>query len=158
MLDVGCCIGWYVEKLRQRKFQARYYGVDITPNFVKRAQRANPNEEFEVGDVRRLRWSDGEFDLVFAGGVLMHLAPKDLCRAMSELFRIARKTVFIYTYGDRKRDRVEYDFKNEFFNVYYTLGTLKSCVPDGWEVSDNYFFQDERHFVEFSRPRFCAVS
>ena len=152
MLDVACCVGWYIEKLRRRGFRAKYQGVDVTPNFVKRARRANPDEKFEVGDIRRLRWGDEAFDLVFAGGVLMHLDPADFFRAMSELFRVARKFVFIYAYGDQRRDRVEYDFKNGFFNVYYTLDTLKSCVPDNWTVSDN-FYQDDRYFVEFVKSR-----
>lgn len=152
MLDVACCVGWYIGRLRRQGFRAKYQGVDITPNFVERARRANPQAVFEVGDARRLRWADEAFDLVFAGGVLMHLAPADLPRAMKELFRVARQSVFIYTYGDTRRDRVEYDVRHQFFNIHYTLESLGRCVPDGWAMSDSAY-RDDRYFVEFSRTR-----
>jgi ubiquinone/menaquinone biosynthesis C-methylase UbiE len=152
VLDVACCVGWYIGRLRRRGFRARYQGIDITPNFVERARRANPEEVFEVGDARHLKWAADAFDLVFAGGVLMHLDPADLPRTMNELFRVARQSVFIYTYGDTRRDRVEYDVRYKFFNVYYTLDSLKRCVPDGWAVSDRAY-RDDRHFIEFSRTR-----
>jgi ubiquinone/menaquinone biosynthesis C-methylase UbiE len=51
-----------------------------------------PTELFD-GDATALAFADGAFDVVCAFGVLHHI--QDHSRAISEMFRMARKAVFI---------------------------------------------------------------
>ena len=92
-LDTGVCLGHFIEKLRSLGVKNSYQGMDITPNFIERVKKKLPNESFELGDVRKMKYADNSYDLVMCCGVLMHLP--ELSQPVAEVFRVAKKKVLI---------------------------------------------------------------
>jgi ubiquinone/menaquinone biosynthesis C-methylase UbiE len=48
------------------------------------------------------------FDLVFTSGVLIHIAPKNLKKAMKEISRVTHKYIFGVEYFSEKCEEIEY--------------------------------------------------
>jgi len=88
VLDVGCADGSYVRFLRRRGYDA--YGVDL---LFDDAWRGEDEALFKTGDICRLPYKDNAFDTVIAFEVLEHI--KDVDKALSELYRVTKKTVII---------------------------------------------------------------
>jgi len=89
-LDLGCGTGVVSLALAQRGFDV--VGVDHSPEMLELARQkfaaAGANATLETGDVRALRFADGEFDLVTIQGLLHHLEELDGC--LGEMARVLR--------------------------------------------------------------------
>ena len=91
ILDAGCGSGSMARLLAARCPDARVVGVDIRPDYVayaqERAQREGlGNLSFEPGDIFRLPFPDGSFDLVWSKYLLQWV--KDPAAAMAEMRRV----------------------------------------------------------------------
>jgi len=88
ILEVGCGSGYGCE-LIQEAFQPRVLvGVDLMPEQIAKAKRRGLAVEFTVADAARLPFRGGEFDAVFALGVLHHIV--DWPAAVRETARVLR--------------------------------------------------------------------
>lgn len=56
VLDVGCGYG------RMADWFNDYTGIDITPEFIRKARKQYPNKEFYTGDIKDMPFGDKEFD------------------------------------------------------------------------------------------------
>lgn len=87
-LDVGCGLGltdaYLVSRFRQ------LHGVDVAPNVVAAAARANPAVEYQVSDGARLPYEPGMFDVTFTICVLHHVAEAERSAFMRDLARVTR--------------------------------------------------------------------
>lgn len=82
ILDLGCGPGELVSHIPEG---VRYTGVDISPQYIARAQeRHGARATFHVGDASRLALLDGRFDLVLAIAVLHHLDDEQSTRLMRD--------------------------------------------------------------------------
>ena len=92
-LDAGCGDGYlchvYKSVLRVREVA----GVDCAGPHVERARAAFPDIPFVKGDICKLPFGDGAFDVVSAVEVLEHL--EDPARAFAELARVAAREVIV---------------------------------------------------------------
>jgi SAM-dependent methyltransferase len=84
MLDVGCGVGTYVQRLRE--FSAEVYGIDVAPDRVRRGAARVPNLMLASSDA--LPFSDGFFDLVLLNEVIEHV--RDDRATLVELARVLR--------------------------------------------------------------------
>jgi ubiquinone/menaquinone biosynthesis C-methylase UbiE len=95
-LDLGCGTGVVALALARRGFDV--VGVDHSPEMLELARRklarAGLSAELETGDVRSLRFGDGEFDCVTIQGLLHHLEELDPC--LREATRVLRPGGFLY--------------------------------------------------------------
>ena len=95
-LDLGCGTGVVALALVRRGFEV--VGVDHSPEMLELARRklagAGLRAELETGDVRSLRFGDGEFDCVTIQGLLHHLEELDPC--LREATRVLRPGGFLY--------------------------------------------------------------
>jgi len=82
ILDVGCGLGTYVEKLRQ--FSDWVYGIDIEVERVMDGGRRLPN--LLVAAAERLPFADGCFDVVLLHEVLEHV--EDDAQSVREAYRL----------------------------------------------------------------------
>ncbi len=78
-LEIGCGVGAVLRILAERFPDARYAGVDLQPKQIERAkalmERMNaPKMDLQVGDLNRLPWLQGSFDLVYGIWIVEHLA------------------------------------------------------------------------------------
>jgi SAM-dependent methyltransferase len=84
LLDAGCGSGLFAAMAAERG--ATVTGVDAAAGLVRYARAERPGPRFVEGDLERLPFADGEFDLVTAfNSVLYAAAPR---RALTELARV----------------------------------------------------------------------
>jgi len=77
VLEIGCGTGEYARKIHELA-GATVTGVDLSPKFIELASRQATSEKlsFHVGDVLRLPFSDGIFDVVCGNGIIHHIPEK----------------------------------------------------------------------------------
>ena len=93
VLDVGCGPGTITADLAARVPDGQVTGIDAAEGVLTEAQaeadrRGQANVRFEAGDVYRLAFGDGTFDVVHAHQVLQHLS--DPVAALAEMRRVCR--------------------------------------------------------------------
>jgi ubiquinone/menaquinone biosynthesis C-methylase UbiE len=93
VLDVGCGPGTITVDLAARLPGGHVTGIDAAGDVLAEAQaeadrRGQANVRFETGDVYRLAFEDGTFDVVHAHQVLQHLS--DPVGALAEMRRVCR--------------------------------------------------------------------
>ncbi len=93
VLDVGCGPGTITAGLAARVPDGEVVAIDMAGDVLDAARQAadaagQGNVRFEPGDVYRLGYADGTFDVVHAHQVLQHLA--DPAAALREMRRVAR--------------------------------------------------------------------
>ncbi len=87
-LDLGCGTGATVAALAP-SFR-RGTGMDLSPGMLKHAGPRPANAALVRGDVARLPFAAGSFDLVFSVTLLHHLDERALPLAMGEVKRVLR--------------------------------------------------------------------
>jgi SAM-dependent methyltransferase len=109
VLEVGCGFGRNLEYLSQgpagdgTERPNRMFGVDISAALLRRGRAGLPSAcGLAAGDILSLPFPDGRFDVVFTHGVLMHVPPSDLHRALAEIRRVASREILLVeeTYWD----------------------------------------------------------
>lgn len=86
VLDIGCGAGRFCRIVADRG--ARVSGLDATPALVEIARERIPDGDFRIGDMEKLPWDDGSFDLVT--GFNSFFIAADMVSALAEARRVAR--------------------------------------------------------------------
>jgi pseudaminic acid biosynthesis-associated methylase len=137
VLEVGCNRGHnlrtFIELLGPG---ARVEGVEPNPYARGLASQVHPQAEVTDGDIYALPFPDRTFDLVFTAGVLIHVPPDRLARALSELDRVSRRYVLCVEYYAPEETEVVYqdrvgmlwkrDFEAEFAKHLPELALVRS--------------------------------
>ncbi|HAL60883.1 MAG TPA: class I SAM-dependent methyltransferase, partial [Chloroflexi bacterium] len=84
ILDVGCGLGTYVERLR--RFSDRVYGVDLEASRVAEAARRLP--DLAAARAEELPFPPGRFDIVLLHEVIEHV--EDDREVVQEAYRVAK--------------------------------------------------------------------
>jgi SAM-dependent methyltransferase len=93
VLDVGCAAGGFRTIWAHYAPEARYEGVDLSPDLVSLARRLHPDSQFHHGDVLDgIDLPDHWADVVQALGWL-HWVPEQ-AQALVELWRLAARFLF----------------------------------------------------------------
>jgi SAM-dependent methyltransferase len=93
--EAGCNIGNNLSKFTN-DFQVS--GFDMNQYALEKAQKRYPNYTFKQGSLTEIPFEDNEFDLVFTRGVLIHIHPDDIDKAINELYRVSKKWIFNLEY------------------------------------------------------------
>lgn len=95
ILDIGCGPG--DESVNYH--DAKYYGIDISPNYIKNAKKKYHNYgEFFCCSVDKLNsLGINNVDIVLMKGVMHHLSDKQLHKLFSTLKKITKKNMKIVT-------------------------------------------------------------
>lgn len=88
VLDVGCGPGHLTAYLRS--LQTFAIGVDVVQEFLDHAQAKDPRGAYMCGSLSALPVAAGSATGVLAWYSLIHLAPRDLDRALAELRRVMK--------------------------------------------------------------------
>ena len=93
LLDVGCGPGTITVGLAALAAKGQVIGVDAAEDVLTEARQeaartGRANVSFEAGDIYRLRFASGAFDVVHAHQVLQHLP--DPAAALREMARVCR--------------------------------------------------------------------
>lgn len=92
-LEVGCNTGNQL-LLLQRMGYANLSGLELQPYALETARSRTRKISFTQGSALALPYRDDSFDLVFTAGVLIHIAPQDLPRALNEIHRCTRSFIW----------------------------------------------------------------
>jgi pseudaminic acid biosynthesis-associated methylase len=111
VLEVGCNVGWNMTYLA-RLGDYQLVGVEPQAEVVRRGRRRADDYAILEGNAFDLPFKDEAFDLVFTSGVLIHIHPRDLPRALAEIDRVSRRFVLY----------IEYDHPSEVELPYHGKG------------------------------------
>lgn len=143
-LEVGCNVGlnlWFLRQLWDQSTEL--YAVE--PN-GKALETLRNQSLFSVtntwqGNALNLPLDDNSVDLVFTSGVLIHIHPDDLPRAVDEIFRVSRRYILCSEYFSREPVELPYHgqagllFKRDFGRYYLSRFPALRVVDYGflWE-------------------------
>ncbi|MBV8051609.1 MAG: methyltransferase domain-containing protein [Acidobacteriaceae bacterium] len=134
ILEVGCNIGMQLGMLRDLGF-SNLCGIEIQHQALRRARARMPEILAAEASVLNIPFADGSFDLIFTSGVLIHVAPTDLRRAMHEIYRCTRRFIWGFEYHSCNPVEVAYrgnhdllwkmNYANMFFDEFDNLRMLR---------------------------------
>lgn len=104
ILEVGCNIGMQLRHLQNMGFW-NLHGIELQQYALDRL--CVERVETCRGAATDLPYPDESFDLVYTSGVLIHIPPDDLPRAMSEILRCTKRYVWGFEYYSRELQEVE---------------------------------------------------
>jgi pseudaminic acid biosynthesis-associated methylase len=108
VLEVGCNIGLQLRLLEKANRGLEFHGLEPQPYAIERARQLSPNLVFHQGNAFALPFPARSFDLVMTHGVLIHIHPDDLPRAIHEIERVARQYVLCHEYYAPELTEVRY--------------------------------------------------
>lgn len=134
LLEVGCNTGNQLSLLRQMGW-SNLSGIELQPYALEVAQSRLPDVAFKLGSALALPCGDASFGLVFTSGVLIHIAPADLPRAMDEIYRTTREYIWGLEYYAPEVTEVTYraqsallwkmDFARQYLERFPSLELMR---------------------------------
>src|SRR5437868_3362364 len=88
-LDVGCHAGTFTSKILKNIKSKKVYGIDISPEAIRLAQKRIPYGKFRVGNAEELPYKSDFFEAVFCLEMLEHV--DDPQAVLSEIRRVMKK-------------------------------------------------------------------
>lgn len=87
ILEAGCGLGAWVRFFKSKGLKP--VGLDYSAETIKRLTAEFPGLDWREGDIRRMDFADGSFDLLVSWGVIEHLE-EGPARALAEFHRVIR--------------------------------------------------------------------
>ncbi len=90
ILDYGCGNGIFLKNLRQKGFDGALSGCDISERMIEEAKKnwVHPNPaQFKPLVNKKSPYSDNEFDVVLASGVMHHVRPENRTEVYADMIR-----------------------------------------------------------------------
>lgn len=91
ILDIGCGLGEFTEKLWQENPDNQVIGIDIVEDAIRNAKKEKPNIVFKLGALPELEFADETLDLVIALEVVYYLSKEDRLKAFEDIYRILKR-------------------------------------------------------------------
>lgn len=107
ILEVGCNSGNQLLLLQEMGF-TNLWGAEVQSYALELARARVRGAELSQASALDLPYDDGEFDLVFTSGVLIHISPADLPRALDEIHRCTRSWIWGMEYYAPEVTQVNY--------------------------------------------------
>ena len=107
ILEVGSNIGVQLLFLQKMGFK-NLYGIDINEKAVELSKLITKKINIIRGSVLDIPFKDNYFDLVFTSGVLIHVSPLNIKKAMEEIYRVAKKHIWGLEYYADKYTEIPY--------------------------------------------------
>ena len=123
ILEVGSNIGNKLLALQRMGFKD-LYGIEVNSYAVELAKANTKNINIIRGDAFDIPFKNRYFDLVFTSGVLIHIAPQDIERALREIYRCSREYIWGFEYYADTYTEVPYRghsellWKTDFMRLY----------------------------------------
>ena len=106
-LEVGCNTGNQLLLLRRMGY-SNLSGIELQPYALEIARSRTQNISLALGSALAIPHPDAFFDVVFTSGVLIHIAPENLPRAMYEIHRTTKTFIWGMEYYAPKATEVNY--------------------------------------------------
>ena len=153
ILEVGCNIGNQLLLLDDMGY-SQLHGIELQHYALTRARLRLTNVRLIEASALEIPFADNSFDLVFTSGVLIHIAPQDLPRAMAEIYRCTRDYIWGLEYYAAETLEVHYRghdsllWKTDYVRLYrerFADLELSRCdrlpYPNGDKEDSMFLFQ-----------------
>lgn len=126
ILEVGSNVGMQLLCLHRMGFKS-LYGIEPQSHAVQIAKKNTSDINIIKGDAFDIPFKDGYFDIVFTSGVLIHINPKDIKKALKEIYRCSRRYIWGFEYYADKYTEIIYRgrknllWKADFAKLYLDL-------------------------------------
>ncbi|MFA6550200.1 MAG: class I SAM-dependent methyltransferase [Candidatus Gracilibacteria bacterium] len=141
VLDAGCGSGRIIGRLKN--LEANITAIDISEKMLEIVRKKNSGVEVVKGDVRKMPFESGKFDIVIAPFVIVHM--KKLDAFFEECYRVLKTGgIFIFTnVNQRKAPKLKIKHHGEIcIESYYHIPEQVK------EALDSAFFRlEEEKFV-----------
>lgn len=107
ILEVGCNLGNQLLLLEEMGF-TNLHGIEINSEIVREAKARVPFAQIVEGSAIQIPYPTAHFDLVFTAGLLIHIAPSELAKVMSEIRRCSRTWIWGLEYYSPAMTEVSY--------------------------------------------------
>lgn len=148
ILEVGANIGLELELLRNMGFHD-LLGVEINPYAVLKAKHIHPEVDVIRGSAFDLPFRDAYFDMVFTSGVLIHISPHDIRKAMHEIYRVSKKYIWGFEYFASTPTEVQYRGSSDLLWKQNFLSLYRGIFPELKLVKEKkYAFRNSENFSQ----------
>jgi len=134
VLEVGCNVGNQLACLQRMGF-TDLVGIELQADAVARGRERTEGIDLRQGSAFEIPFEAGAFDLVFTSGVLIHINPADLPRALDEVHRVTRRYVWGFEYYAPEVTAIEYrgrrdllwkaDYAGEYLKRFADLALVR---------------------------------
>ena len=107
ILEVGCNVGQQLRHLQLMGFK-NLYGIEIQRYAVEKAKHSTEGINIIGGSAFDIPFQSEWFDVVFTSGVLIHIHPSNLNKALSEIYRCSKKFIWGFEYYAPELTEIEY--------------------------------------------------
>jgi len=143
ILEVGANIGNQLRALQRLGFK-QLYGIEIQRYCVDEAKKLHPGIDIVEASGFDIPFKDRWFDLVFTNNVLIHIAPDDLPRLLSEIHRVSRDYVMGMEYYAAEVTEISYHGHTNLLWKADYAALYRKIVPALVTVREELFpMQDE---------------
>ena len=128
VLEVGCNVGGNLRALASLIGPENVVGVDINASALAALKEVAPEIRTQLTAAKELPFADGEFDLVFTTGVLIHQPQESLPEVIDEIVRVSNRYVVCGEYFSEQTEEVHYRghegalFRGDFGGLYTERG------------------------------------
>ncbi len=131
VLDLGCGPGTDTSTLVNAGFKLD--GFDLSDELLAIARTKNPSVAFTQGDMRKLPYTPGMFDGVFAKASLLHIPKKELPAVLQEIWRVLKPGGIVQISvkkgeGESELTEDDYGYSYTRFFAYWTSEEMRSAL------------------------------
>lgn len=112
ILEIGSNFGIQLLCLQRMGFQ-NLYGIEPQEYAVHLSKKRTKNINIIRGNVFDVPFKDNFFDIVFTSGVLIHIHPKNIKKALKEIYRCSCEYIWGFEYYSEKYTELEYRGQKE---------------------------------------------
>lgn len=134
VLEVGSNVGVQLKILQKVNPTLDLYGLEPMGYAINIGRAAYPDIRFTQGRAFEIPFEDNYFDVVMTNGVLIHIHPNDLRKALSEIHRVCRRYIHFHEYYADTLTEICYHgragllWKTNFMQRYMDLFPSLTCV------------------------------
>ncbi|MFC1577317.1 pseudaminic acid biosynthesis-associated methylase [Candidatus Omnitrophota bacterium] len=128
ILEVGSNVGNQLLCLQKMGFK-RLYGIEPQDYAVELSKKRTKGISIIRGNIFDIPFKDDYFDIIFTSGVLIHINPKDINRAIKEIHRCSRVYIWGFEYYSKRYEEVLYRGHKDLLWKANFSGIYKEIFP-----------------------------
>lgn len=133
ILEVGTNLGNQLLFLQGMGFK-NLYGIEPQQYAIDIFKKRTKNIDIRKADIFDIPFENGYFDLVFTAGVLIHIHPNDIEKAMKEIYRCSKRYIWGFECYSKDYKEILYRGKKELLWKADYLKIYKKLFPDIKEI------------------------
>jgi pseudaminic acid biosynthesis-associated methylase len=145
ILEIGCNRANQLHVLQTQGFES-LWGIEINKKAIE-IGRENKSFNLVEASAFDLPFKTNYFEVVFTSGVLIHIAPDNLSKVITEMYRVSKRYLWCFEYFSEECEEIEYRgqrnrlWKNNFLQLFqdqYSDLKLVKKRKIKYRENDNY--------------------